>query len=246
MRTAHCLMMTRQYPIIVIVRDRLLHLQQLLAWLDDVGQRNIWLCDNASTYEPMVKFLASTRHRVVRNTVNLGHRAPWLSGLVAELGADTPFVVTDPDVVPCSTCPLDALDYFAETLRVHYDIDKVGFSLRLDDLPATNRHRAAILAWEQQFWVNEFKPGFYFSPIDTTFALYRPGLGHQNARSLRSAPPYEARHMPWYEDSSQPSDELVYYNAHADRLISNWNSDRIPANVRAKLRGRLGKDSGAT
>jgi hypothetical protein len=52
--------------------------------------------------------------------------------------------------------------------------------------------------------------------------------------------------MPWYEDSSQPSDELVYYNAHADRLISNWNSDRIPANVRAKLRGRLGKDSGAT
>ena len=43
-------MMTRQYPIIVIVRDRLSHLQQLLAWLDNVGQRNIWLCDNASTY----------------------------------------------------------------------------------------------------------------------------------------------------------------------------------------------------
>ena len=241
-----CLMMTRQFPIIVIVRDRLSHLQQLLAWLDDVGQRNVWLCDNASTYPPMVKFLASTQYRVVRNTINLGHRAPWLSGLVAELGATTPFVVTDPDVVPCSTCPLDALDYFAETLRVHHDMDKVGFSLRLDDLPATNKHRAAILTWEQQFWVNEFKPGFYFSPIDTTFALYRPGLGHQNSRSLRSAPPYEARHMPWYDDSSHPSDELTYYITHADRLVSNWNSDQIPANVRAKLQGRLGKDSGAT
>ena len=238
--------MAKQFPVIINVRDRLSALLDLLSWLEKMGQENVWLCDNASTYEPMVEFLRTTSHRVVFNEINLGHRGPWLSGLVTELGLDRPFIITDPDVVPCATCPLDALVYFAETLRVHHDIDKVGFSLRLDDLPATNRHRAAILAWEQQFWVNEFKPGFFFSPIDTTFALYRPGLGHQNARSLRSAPPYEARHMPWYEDSSQPSDELVYYNAHADRLISNWNSDRIPANVRAKLRGRLGKDSGAT
>jgi hypothetical protein len=37
-------MMTRQYPIIVIVRDRLSHLQQLLAWLDDVPQPDIGCC----------------------------------------------------------------------------------------------------------------------------------------------------------------------------------------------------------
>ena len=238
--------MARQYPIIVIVRDRLSHLQQLLAWLDDVGQREVWLCDNASTYGPTVQFLATTRHRVVRNQANLGHRAPWLSGLVAELGSSTPFVVTDPDVVPCETCPHDALEYFAETLHVHHDIDKVGFSLRIDDIPAMNPHRDAVVKWERQFWVNEFTPGFFFSPIDTTFALYRPGLGHQNSRSLRSAPPYEARHLPWYEDITRPSQELAYYTSHADRLVSNWNSDRIPANVRAKLRDRHGKDLGAS
>jgi hypothetical protein len=232
--------MNRQYPVIITVRDRLSPLVQLLEWLDGVGQHDIWLCDNASTYEPMVKFLANTSHRVVLNERNLGHRAPWLSGLVAELGADRPFIISDPDVVPCESSPKDAVDYFVETLRVNPHIDKVGFSLRLDDLPAHFAHRDDVIAWERQFWTNQFYPGFFFAPIDTTFAVYRAGLGHQNGRSLRSQPPYEARHLPWYEDTAHPTEEHTYYVKHADRLISNWNSDRIPANVRAKL-SHLGK-----
>ena len=226
----------QQYPVIIIVRDRLSPLLQLLEWLERVDQREIWLCDNASTYEPMLKFLANTSHRVVFNGQNLGHRAPWLSGLAAELGADRPFVVTDPDVVPTETCPLDALDYFAETLLKHHDMDKVGFSLRIDDLPPHFAHRHSVVAWERQFWMNQFTPGFFFAPIDTTFAVYRPGLGHLNSRSLRAQPPYEARHLPWYENTLEPTEEQRYYVAHADRLISNWNSERIPANVRAKLK----------
>lgn len=228
--------MRPQFPVIITVRDRLSPLLLLLEWLERVEQHEIWLCDNDSTYPPMVDFLASTDHRVVRNSRNLGHRAPWLSGLAAELGADRPFVVTDPDVVPCETCPEDAVEYFAETLRLHASIDKVGFSLRTDDLPAHFAHRESVVSWERQFRDNEFAPGFHFAPIDTTFAVYRPGFGHQNARSLRSQPPYEARHLPWYEDSANPTEEQVYYVRHADRLVSNWNSERIPANVRARLR----------
>ena len=228
--------MKRQYPIIITVRDRVTDLQSLLSWLEDVGQREIWLCDNASTYPPTVKFLADTRYQVVYNHQNLGHRAPWLSGLVAELGADRPFVVTDPDVVPCATCPFDALDYFSDTLQTHHDMDKVGFSLRIDDLPEHYRHRDEVITWERQFWTNQFAPGLFFAPIDTTFAMYRPGVGHQNSRSLRTQPPYEAHHMPWYENTSAPTPEQQYYVTHADRLISNWNSDRIPANVRAQLK----------
>jgi len=228
--------MNRQYPVIIIVRDRLSPLLSLLEWLERVEQREIWLCDNASTYEPMVKFLANTTHRVVFNGKNLGHRAPWLSGLAAEVGFDRPFVVTDPDVIPSETCPHDALEYFADTLLTHREIDKVGFSLRIDDLPDHFAHKDSVITWERQFWTTQFKPGFFFAPIDTTFALYRPGLGQQNGRSLRTQPPYDARHMPWYENSLEPTEEHRYYVAHADRLISNWNSDRIPANVRAKLK----------
>lgn len=237
--------MRRQFPVIITVRDRLSHLQMLLDWLERVEQRDIWLCDNASTYPPMVDFLSRTSHNVVRNNRNLGHRAPWLSGLAAELGSEQPFVVSDPDVVPCETCPDDAVEYFAETLRMNSEIDKVGFSLRTDDLPAHFAHRDSVVAWEDQFRTNEYGAGFHFAPIDTTFAVYRPGFGQQNARSLRSRAPYEARHMPWYEDSANPTEELTYYVRHADRLVSNWNSDRIPANVRAKLRN-LAPSTGGT
>ncbi len=227
--------MTNQFPVIINVRDRLSALLDLLAWLEKVGQENIWLCDNASTYEPMVEFLRTTSHRVVFNEINLGHRGPWLSGLVTELGLDQPFIITDPDVVPCEECPTDALDVFHETLQRYPDVDKVGFSLRLDDLPEHYAHRDDVILWESQFWKTTHPSGFFLAEIDTTFALYRAGEGHQNNRALRSKPPYVARHTPWYQDSSNPTDEQHYYVDHADSLIINWDKKVLPASLRAHL-----------
>lgn len=224
-----------QYPVIVTVRDRLTPLRGLLDWLEAAGQREIWLCDNASTWPAMVEYLATTRHRVVRNGANLGHRAPWLSGLVAELGDERHFVVTDPDVVPDEGCPLDALDVFAETLRRHPGIDKMGCSLRIDDLPDHFTHKADVVAWESQFWTRPHPSGHYDAPIDTTFALYRPGRDHRNSSALRAAPPYRARHLPWYADSAHPTEEDAYYDAHSDRIITNWNGPRLAATVRVQL-----------
>lgn len=224
-----------QYPTIIITRDRLESLHQLVMWLESVGQENIWFCDNASTYPPLVDYLKSSPHNVLFNEINFGHRAPWLSGLVTELGLDTHFIVTDPDVVPCSECPPDVLDVFAATLTDHLDIDKVGFSLRIDDLPDHYQHAENVRIWESQFWVNMYSPGFYFAPIDTTFAMYRPGENHQNSKSLRATPPYVARHMPWYQDSAKPSAELTYYLEHADSLTINWDRKVLPASLRAHL-----------
>ena len=65
--------------------------------------------------------------------------------------------------------------------------------------------------------------------------MHRPGGGHLNANSLRSAPPYTARHLPWYCDLSKPTAEDIYYNQHADKLITNWNTDKLPASVVAVL-----------
>lgn len=227
--------MDTQYPVIITTRDRLESLHQLVLWLESVGQENIWFCDNASTYPPLVDYLRSSPHSVLFNEMNLGHRAPWLSGLVTELGLDTHFIITDPDVVPCSECPRDVLDVFARMLTDHPDIDKVGFSLRIDDLPDHYEHAESVRVWESQFWVNTYAPGFFFAEIDTTFAMYRPGENHKNLKSLRSAPPYVARHMPWYQDSANPSEELTYYLQRADSLIINWDRKVLPASLRAHL-----------
>lgn len=236
--------MTTQFPVIVNVRDRLSPLRDLVTWLERVGQNEIVLCDNDSTYEPLLDYLAATPHRVVRLGTNLGHRAPWLSGLVTELGLDRPFVVTDPDVVPSAECPDDALEVFHDVLSRYPDVDKVGFSLRLDDLPRHYAHRDAVIRWEDQFWRDRHPSGFWRAAIDTTLAVYRAGEHHQNDRALRSPSPYLARHMPWYQDSANPDDEQRYYAEHADSLIINWDNKVLPASLRAyllTLEGRSGR-----
>ena len=121
--------MVKQYPVIITVRDRITYLKKLLLWLENAGQHEIWLCDNASTYPPLVEFLKTTKHHVVYNKFNLGHRAPWLSGLVPELGHDRFFIISDPDVVPDEHTPSDVLEMFESTLRANPNIDKAGFSL---------------------------------------------------------------------------------------------------------------------
>ena len=239
--------MTTQFPIIINVRDRVEALRDLVSWLERAGQQDIWLCDNASTYEPMREFLHSTPHNVVRNEINLGHRGPWLSGLVTQLGLDRHFIITDPDVVPSDECPMDALEVFHDVLCRFPDIDKVGFSLRLDDLPAHYAHRDDVILWESQFWKNIHPSGCFVAEIDTTFAMYRPGERHQNNRALRTAPPYTARHTPWYQDSANPTAEQTYYVEHADSLIINWDKKVLPASLRAHLQLlRSTNASGAT
>ena len=47
--------------------------------------------------------------------------------------------------------------------------------------------------------------------------------------------------MPWYLDSSNLDEEELYYRAHADPTMSNWNRDQLP---RWKLR-RLASSSAA-
>ena len=225
----------QQFPIIINVRDRVEPLKLLVEWLETVGQSNIWFCDNASTYPPLLQFLENTKYKVIRNELNLGHRGPWLSGLVTELGEETAFVVTDPDVIPVETCPRDALDSFHNTLRDYPEVDKVGFSLRIDDIPNHYTHRNDVILWESQFWKDIHPSGFYNAEIDTTFALYRAGEGHQNNRALRSPLPYTAIHYPWYQNSQLPTAEQIYYVEHADSLIINWDKKVLPASLRAHL-----------
>ncbi|MCE9623096.1 MAG: glycosyltransferase family 2 protein [Actinomycetia bacterium] len=220
--------MTEQYPIFISLRDRLEPLQTLLNWLDRVNQREIWLIDNDSTYPPLVEFLSTTEHRVVRSGRNWGSRAPWLTGTIQRVARNRYFVVTDPDVVPDDECPLDALDYFRSILDRHLDLHKAGFGLRIDDLPERYALAADVVAWETQFWERPIEPGLYAAPIDTTFALYRPMRRHSDSPAVRTGAPYLARHLPWYVDSSNLSEEDRYYRERADPFMSNWNGDQPP------------------
>ena len=216
-------------PAFVIVRDRLAPLLDLIGWLERAGHEEILLVDNDSTYPPMVEFLGATPHHVIRTGRNLGHRSPWLSGAVQRHAHGRYFVVSDPDVVPAAGCPLDAVDHFRKLLDRHPDIDKVGFGLRIDDLPDTYPLADAVRQWEQRFWTHEVEPGVFRADIDTTFALYRPlERRHSEDRALRTGSPYVAEHRPWYADPANLSADDEYYRDHAERSIANWDRSELP------------------
>lgn len=226
-------------PVFVIVRDRLGVLRELVTWLERADVGEIWLVDNNSTYPPLVEYLELSPHSVVRTGRNLGHRAPWLSGTVQRVAHGRHFVVTDPDVVPDVDCPLDAVDYFRELLDRHPDVDKVGFGLRIDDIPDAYPLAEQARAWEARFWTDEIEHGVFRADIDTTFALYRPlDRRHEEDRALRTGSPYVARHHPWYLDPSSLPDDERYYRAHADMSISNWDNDALPRWKQRWLRRR--------
>lgn len=217
------------YPVFITVRDRLSPLVAQLEWLQAAGLTEICLIDNASSYEPLREFLDATTHRVVRLERNLGHRAPWLSGTVQRESHDRFYVVTDPDVIPTEDCPLDAVSRFRELLEKYPDMHKVGFGLRIDDLPSHNPLSPSIIEWESRFWSDVIEPGVFKADIDTTFALYRP-LDRRpgDDRSLRTGYPYVARHTPWYVSPDALTNEDRYYRQHADPAFSNWDRDRLP------------------
>ncbi len=233
--------MSADVPVFVPVRDRVAPLRQLVGWLESAGHDEIWLIDNASTYPPLLEYLDSSPHHVVRLDRNLGHRSPWLSGVVQRVADGRHIVISDPDVVPDPACPLDAVDHFRRILDRHPDVDKVGFGLRIDDLPPSYPLAGSVRAWEERFWQHEIEPGVFRADIDTTFALYRPlDRRHSEARALRTGPPYVARHLPWYVGPDDATDEDRYYRAHADRTIANWDRDELPRWKRRWLAQRPG------
>ncbi|MCB1010779.1 MAG: hypothetical protein KDB15_03860 [Microthrixaceae bacterium] len=230
----------RPLRVYITVRDRLRPLLALVDWLERAGGVEIILVDNDSAYPPLLEWLESTPHRVVRTGANLGPRAAWLTGLVQRHGLDHPYVVTDPDVVPDPRCPLDLLDHLAGLLERYPEVDRAGPGLRIDDLPEAGRHTADVRSWESQFWSDEIEPGVYRADIDTTLALYRPGRRVPGRMAIRTGEPYTARHLPWYE-TGPGDEESQFYRMRADPTVNSWDLDQLPPYLR-----QLVDDRGST
>lgn len=218
-----------QYPVFIICRDRVTWTKQLVDWLERAGQEEIYLVDNDSTYPPLLEWYEQTDHRVVKMNGNTGHNGIWHSGLVQQIADCRYYIVSDPDVIPIDECPLDAIDYFRELLDRYEDRTKVGFNLKIDDIPDHYKFKQAVLDHEggYKLWGGP-EPGLHFAPIDTTFALYRPGATQDISFSCRVDYPYETRHMPWYLDSNDPGEEESYYVEHAHSRINTWNHLDLP------------------
>ncbi len=194
-------------PVVIHGRDRLEHVKAQVAWLEDAGFETILLLDNDSTYGPLLEWYRRTRHEVIHLGADLGRYALWKHPVFERVRRGY-YVYSDAGIVPCETCPADFLEFFFETLARHPWCEKVGFALRVDDLPDEFADAGVVRAREAKHWGKPYAQHLYDAEIDTSFALYRPyAMGGHWCRALRAAGPYQARNLAWYEDSSRPTEE---------------------------------------
>lgn len=212
-----------EIPIIINNRNRLTFLKQLINWYKKAGYKNIIVLDNDSKYEPLLQYYKSENINVIFLKENVGHLALWKSGVYKQFYGDY-YVYTDPDVLPIDECPFDFMQYFMSLLKKYSSIEKVGFGLKIDDLPNYYDKKNEVINWEKKHWLKQIEPDVYDAALDTTFALYKPytrgDVWVQNA--LRTGGNYVARHLPWYENSNNISEEDLYYLNNVKKGASHW------------------------
>ncbi|MBE6097680.1 MAG: glycosyltransferase [Schwartzia succinivorans] len=214
-------------PIFIISYNRLNDLQRCVERYQKDGYKNIIILDNASTDEGLKSWLRTLSCKVFFLDENYGHHVLWDCHLFDDVLKDQYYVLTDPDVLPDETCPSNYVEVFYNILQKYPNKTKVGFSLRIDDLPDSYPFKWDCVRYESFYWeaVLPWEFRIYDAQIDTTFALYRPGsIDHQTINTgrffdgIRTGGLYKARHLGWYWDNISDNKVDMYY--HAQNTIS--------------------------
>ena len=205
----------RSIPIIINNFNRLSTLRNLVEWLKKNKYTTIVILDNQSTYPPLLEYYKTCDVKVIRLDKNYGHLALWKSGIYHTYKWNY-FVYTDSDVLPIEACPENFLLIFYESLQRYFSLKKVGFSIKIDDLPDHFSFKEKVIEYEKKYWENHFHAVGFDAPIDTTFALYKPFTTLRygevyTQKAIRMKPPYTIRHFPWYNDSENLNEEELYY-----------------------------------
>ncbi|WP_165930301.1 glycosyltransferase family 2 protein [Flavobacterium sp. GT3P67] len=220
---------SKEIPIIITSFNQLEYLKKLINFLLARGFSNLVIIDNNSTYEPLLRYFDEIKNKATihRLKKNYGHLVFWKRYDLFVKYGNGYYVVTDPDIVPLADCPEDFLIKFQSVLLENKKRMKVGFGLKIDDIPLSNPNREKVISWEAKFWKKKISEGVYDADIDTTFALYKPFYHRKNKKfktALRTDYPYVALHGGWYIDMNNLSEEQLFYFKTANDS-SSWKID---------------------
>lgn len=239
-------------PVFVITWNRfsVLHqsLESFTRYIDSPWE--LVIHDNHSDYPPMIEYLQNLEKNGVKVYWNhrngtmpemvqdlRGHIRDWLSKNPA-----SHYVVTDPDIELCG-CQGDILPFYQHLLNNIPDIQVVGPMLRLDDIPAYYPLRDhAIQRHSEHFWniipqTVHYNNRYYHvqvNNIDTTFGMYRANFPFKNENTgLRTYAPYMARHLDWYIDPDNMTEDQALYLERCNSL-AHWGGNSLKNKLRQK------------
>lgn len=229
-------------PIFIISYNREETLKLCVERFQKDGYKNLIILDNASTDEATLAYLKKLSCRVFFFKKNYGHHVLWDCGLFDDIIKSNYYVLTDPDILPIEECPSDYVEQFYHILEQHPEKTKVGFALKLDDLPENYKYKYDIIRFESFYWEKrmQYKFPIYDAPIDTTFSLYKPGgvaIKDDFYNGIRTGYPYIARHLGWYVNNFSQAD----YYSNSVTQISTSLSDEAMNNFRCSVIGQLSR-----
>ena len=218
-------------PIFINARDRVGVMKKLIDWLLDAGYRNLIILDNDSTYKKLLKYYKElekdSRVKIVFLKRNFGYKAIWESKILETLKISTPYVYTDPDVVPAENCPKDFVKKLYKLLDDNHEIRKVGLGLIYDDVTFFGKEET--FKREQNYCKGgDIGDNISYAQVDTTFALYANLRSYNLRFSLRTYGDFVARHLPWYFDYDNLPEDEKYYMEHANKnSITSVNAEIV-------------------
>lgn len=202
-------------PVIINNFNRLTTTKKLTDDLSKLGYTNIHIIDNKSTYPPLLEWYDQCSYTVERLNSNLGQLAVYNSGYINKFQGWVAY--SDSDIELNSNTPRGFIERMQEVANKYNSI-KVGLALRIDDLPTT-RYGIYIRGEEQKFWTQEVENQVYKAWVDTTFSIIKVGQPFQYD-AYRIAGDFTARHIPWYLDYDNLSEEEKYYLEHSSSEFS--------------------------
>lgn len=202
-------------PIILNNFNRLSTTKKLADDLYNLGYTNIHILDNNSTYPPLLEWYRTSPYRIKHTGANHGQLSIYNSGYINEFSGWVAY--SDSDIELNSLTPRGFIEKMTEIAEKH-NMLKCGLALRIDDLPTT-RYGLYIQREEAKFWTNPIGHDIYKAHVDTTFSVIKVGQPFQY-ESLRLAGNYTARHIPWYLDYDNLSEEEIYYIEHCSSEFS--------------------------
>ncbi len=217
-------------PIFINSRDRVGVLRKLINWLLKAGYKNLIILDNNSTYPKLLEYYSKLeedeRVKVVMLKKNLGYKALWLSNILEDMKISTPYVYTDPDVLPIDECPKDFMKRLIEVLDSNHEIRKVGLSLLWEDITIDDKEKHRRREFDF-FKRGNIGDNVSYANVDTTFALYSNLRIYSLRFSLRTYGDFRLRHLPWYFNYKKLPEDEKYYLEHADRNSVTTVQDKI-------------------
>lgn len=209
-------------PVIISNYNRLDSLDQMIEWISNMPKTQIIVLDNGSVRSSTLKYYQRTKHefQIIRGKNYQDFRELFaLSKIVSQ--NFTHYVITDSDLLPYSYTPDNLINQCIKVLEAFPQINHVGPSLNVSDLPE-NEITQEVRKWESHYWIHEAEDWGYYAPIDTTFAVYRnSSFPTISEGAIRLKPPYVLKHLDWYEDYLQPSEEFAGAMDGANRK-SSW------------------------